>query len=56
MDKKFYATLIANLGSLRAAIPKEWNAYPAAGIISACKSFRHRIEAVIDADGSYIEN
>ncbi len=37
-------------------ISKEWMAYPETGIIDACKSFCKCIEAVIEANGLWIES
>lgn len=44
-----------NIQSLKSDITKEWASYPNEEIVKACKAFRPRVEAVIEAGGGHIE-
>jgi len=55
IESRTNATPHANMDSLKAAISREWEAYPKEDIRRACASFRGRIEACIMADGGHIE-
>jgi transposase len=44
-----------NLESLRVSVLKEWTAMPESYIKNVCSKFRARIEAVIKAEGGYID-
>jgi len=56
IEKEVNSTPHRNVDSLKAKIVEVWDNYPANTIIKACKSFRHRLEAVVAANGSYIEH
>ena len=45
----------ASVADLKAAIKKEFKRIDKVDLMSACCHFRHRIEAVIKADGGHIE-
>ena len=45
-----------NLDSLQAAVNAVWNDLPAKYVKNTCSSFRRRLELVIEARGSVIEN
>ena len=55
LQDEVQATSHPNLESLKARIVAAWEALEAAYIVKTCKGFRHRVEAVIAADGGYIE-
>ena len=55
MDTKARATPHRNLSDLKASIVKAWNEMSADFIIKSCRSFRTRLEAVLEADGGHIE-
>ena len=44
-----------NLESLKARIVAAWEALETAYIVKTCRGFRPRVEAVIAADGGYID-
>ena len=45
----------ASVADLKTAIKKEFKRIDKVDLMSACCHFRHRIEAVIKADGGHIE-
>lgn len=45
----------SNLNSLRTSITKHWREISSDYIVKVCKSFRRRLEAVINANGGHIE-
>ena len=55
-ERKVNAMPHPNLDSLKSMITEIWEAYPADGIMDVCHSFWHRVEAVVQAKGSYIEH
>ena len=55
LQQEVQASSHPNLESLKAHIVAAWEALEEAYIIRTCKSFRSRVEAVIAADGGYIE-
>lgn len=55
MQQKVQATSHPNLETLKARIVEAWGDLEIDYVVRACKGFRSRIEAVIAADGSYIE-
>ena len=55
LQDEVQATSHPNLESLKACIVAAWEALEAAYIVKTCKGFRNRVEAVIAADGGYIE-
>ncbi len=56
LERRVNATPHPNLESLKAMITEIWAAVPADEIVAACRSFRRRLEAVVAAEGSYIEH
>lgn len=44
-----------NVDCLKEAIKREWNKLSTEFVINSCKSFRHRVEAVIKNNGGHIE-
>ena len=48
LEKKTNATSHPNIDSLKIAIEKEWNKMSAEFILKACKSFRRRVDTVIE--------
>ena len=55
LQDEVQATSHPNLESLKARTVAACEALEAAYIVKTCKGFRHRVEAVIAADGGYIE-
>ena len=55
LQDKVQATSHPNLESLKARIVPGWAGLEAAYIVKTCKGFRPRVEAVVAADGGYIE-
>lgn len=55
MDSKARATPHPNVDSLNASIRREWRRLSKDFIVNSCKSFRSRIEAIVEAEGSHIE-
>ncbi len=56
MESKVNATPHPNLDSLKGMITEIWDAYPTGQIMDACHRFCCCVEAVIAAEGSFIEN
>ena len=44
------------ISGLKRSVTRAWNAMEEAYIVKTCHAFRGRIEAVIAAEGCYIEN
>jgi RecA-family ATPase len=44
-----------NTNALKNAVNEEWDNLEEAYVINVCKAFRKRLEAIIAADGGYIE-
>lgn len=55
VEKKVCATPHASVASLKRAISREMARLDAAEVARACRSFRRRIEAVIEAEGDHFE-
>ena len=55
LQERVQGTSYPNMESPKAQIAEAWDTLTEAFIASACRSFRSRIQAVISADGSYIE-
>ena len=55
LQERVQGTSHPNMESLKAHIAEAWDTLDEAFIASACRSFRSRMEAVISANGSYIE-
>ena len=56
MDKEARATPHRNVSDLKASISREWRKMSKDFVFRSCKQFRARIEAIIEAEGSHIEN
>ena len=56
LEKATNATPHPNLESLKTSIKREWDKMSSDFVSRSCRSFRTRVEAVIDADGGHIEN
>lgn len=46
----------SNIEALKVSVNVRWNAMSADFICTACRAFRHRIEAIIEAEGAYIRD
>ena len=55
LETKVGATPHPNIVALKATITKEWRKMSAAFVVTSCKRFRSRIEAVVRANGDHIE-
>ena len=53
--KQTNATSHPNIVSVKTAIEKEWNKMPEEFILKACKSFRRRVDTMIENYGGHIE-
>ena len=49
------ATSHPNIGSLKIDIEEEWNRMSEEFILKACKSFRRRVDTIIEKNGGHIE-
>ncbi len=56
IEKEVNVTPHPNLESLKSKIKEVWATYPAAMIEKACAKFQPRLEAVVAAEGSWIEH
>ena len=48
LENKTNATSHPNIGSLKTAIEEEWNKMSEKFILKACKSFRMRVDSIIE--------
>ena len=48
LEDKTNATFHRNIGSLKTAIEEEWNKMSEEFILKACKSFRRRVNTIIE--------
>ena len=58
LENKTNATSHQNIGSLKTAIEKKWNQISGEFILKACKSFRKRVDIIIEKkkkNGGHIE-
>ena len=55
LENKTNATSHSNIGSFKTAIEEEWNKMSEEFILKVCKSFRRRVYAIIENNGSHIE-
>ena len=55
LENKTNATFHANIGSLKNDIEEEWNKMAEEFILKACKSFRRRVDTIIEKNGGHIE-
>ena len=55
MDRKARATPHRNVDDLKTSILREWDNLSKDFIVNSCKSFRRRIEAIVEAEGGHIE-
>ena len=55
LQERVHGTSYPNMESLKAHIAEAWDAVDEAFIASGCRCFRSPVEAVISANGSYIE-
>eukprot|EP00096_Caligus_rogercresseyi_P015643 TRINITY_DN8118_c0_g1_i2.p1 TRINITY_DN8118_c0_g1~~TRINITY_DN8118_c0_g1_i2.p1 ORF type:complete len:163 (+),score=37.01 TRINITY_DN8118_c0_g1_i2:301-789(+) len=55
VESKAYTARHPNVEALKTAVDEEWNRMTTDYIKRTCSTFRKRIEAIIAADGGYIE-
>ena len=55
LKNKTNATSHVNIGSLKTAIEEEWNKMPEEFILKAYKSFRRRVDIIIEKNVGHIE-
>ena len=51
-ENKTNATFHPNIGLLKRAIEEEWNKMPEEFILKACKSFRRRVDIIIEKNAA----
>ena len=55
LENKTNATSHPNIGLLETAFVEEWNKMSEEFILKTCKSFRRRVETIIEKNGGHIE-
>ena len=55
LENKTNAISHSNIGSLKTAIEEEWNKMFEEFFLKACKSFRRRVDTIIEKNGGHIE-
>ena len=55
LENKTNATSHPSIGSLKIAIEEEWNKMSKEFLLKACKSFRRRVDTIIEKNGGHIE-
>ncbi len=56
MERKACSILQPNVESLKEAVECEWAAMSTDFIVSSCRAFRPRLEAMLEANGGHFED
>ncbi|QQP50366.1 Uncharacterized protein FKW44_011354 [Caligus rogercresseyi] len=55
LERKTNRTPHPNVDALKTTIRTEWDNMSEEFLINSCKTFRHRVEAIVEAERGYIE-